>query len=111
MLISLYNVTCFASDGQVTYPFNYHPCSHPGLACDDSCSCVESQNFCEKYCQCTAECEMSFIVLTVYHSSCSGRNRFPGCRCSKGFCDTKHCPCYLAVRECDPDLCKKCGAG
>ena len=72
---------------------NYSPCDHPGRPCDDSCLCISSGNYCEKYCQCSADCV----------------NRFPGCQC-KGQCNTKQCHCFLAVRECDPDLCTKCGA-
>uniref|UniRef100_A0A674B8R9 Histone-lysine N-methyltransferase EZH2 n=1 Tax=Salmo trutta TaxID=8032 RepID=A0A674B8R9_SALTR len=80
-------------DGSSNHVYNYQPCDHPHQPCDSSCPCVTAQNFCEKFCQCSSECQ----------------NRFPGCRC-KAQCNTKQCPCYLAVRECDPDLCLTCGA-
>uniref|UniRef100_A0A8C4ZMV0 [histone H3]-lysine(27) N-trimethyltransferase n=1 Tax=Gadus morhua TaxID=8049 RepID=A0A8C4ZMV0_GADMO len=80
-------------DNSSNQVYNYQPCDHPDHPCDSSCPCVMTQNFCEKFCRCETECQ----------------NRFPGCRC-KTQCNTKQCPCYLAVRECDPDLCMTCGA-
>ena len=68
---------------------SYRPCSHDANAsCDENCPCVQSGNFCEKYCQCSDECI----------------NKFRGCRC-RSFCNSKHCPCYIGLRQCDPDLC------
>lgn len=74
---------------------DYEPCNHEGI-CDfgASCSCMKRDHMCEKACSCSRDCP----------------NRFQGCRCSPGNCRTNQCPCFVAMRECNPDLCHTCGA-
>lgn len=71
-----------------SYSAGYNPCACEG-ECSIDCPCATSNNFCEKFCQCSLECA----------------NRFSCCNCN-GRCDSKICPCFAANRECDQDLCK-----
>lgn len=75
-----------------TNKMNYTPCNHLE-PCDKNCACIQNHRYCEKYCNCSSDC--------CY--------RFSGCKC-KGDCSTKKCTCFIAARECDPDLCRNCGA-
>ena len=69
------------------------PCDHEGPCNEETCSCVQNAFFCTKHC--------------VWGER--SRNFFRGCAC-KGPCNTKSCACFAAKRECDPDLCRTCGA-
>eukprot|EP01041_Mallomonas_annulata_P002505 gene2505-4867_t len=73
----------------------YEPCSHEG-ACSSTntdCLCGQRGGPCEKFCVCDRSC----------------KRRFPGCRCKSGRCCGNQCKCFIAGRECDPDLCSTCG--
>ncbi|ODN02335.1 Histone-lysine N-methyltransferase E(z), partial [Orchesella cincta] len=72
---------------------SFVPCVHNEETCGESCSCLKKGIRCEASCACFRNC----------------KNRFTGCRCYKT-CNTKMCPCFVACRECDPDLCKNCGS-
>lgn len=73
----------------------YQPCLHDGpcSSSNKNCSCIKNGTYCEKYCNCSIDCP----------------HRFPGCTC-KGACLLNNCLCCAEGRECDPDLCHKCGA-
>ncbi|KAK7208054.1 hypothetical protein BZA70DRAFT_272803 [Myxozyma melibiosi] len=70
-----------------------NPCMHSG-PCDADCACVDGKVFCEKACGCPPSCP----------------RRYRGCRCTTSRCRTAACECFKWNRECDPDLCRSCGA-
>jgi hypothetical protein len=73
----------------------YQPCLHDGpcTLSNLNCHCMQTGTFCEKFCHCSVDCP----------------HRYPGCAC-KGACLLNNCLCCAEGRECDPDLCHKCGA-
>lgn len=73
----------------------YQACLHDGPCSltNKDCSCMRNGTYCEKFCNCSVDCP----------------HRFPGCAC-KGACLLNNCLCCAEGRECDPDLCHKCGA-
>lgn len=73
---------------------SYEPCEHDGpCTVESGCVCMQTNGICEKFCGCSDDCT----------------KRFRGCRC-RGHCNKGSCPCHVAFRECDVDLCTSCGA-
>lgn len=64
----------------------------PCLIGDISGNTVIARRCCEKYCLCNLDC----------------KQRFLGCSCQYGKCDSKTCVCLVNQRECDPELCIFC---
>ncbi|KAF2270827.1 hypothetical protein CC78DRAFT_573183 [Lojkania enalia] len=78
----------------------FYPCNHDDSCEDAQCRCFREKILCEKSCGCAMTCE----------------RRFRGCDCAKKpgskipICRTNHCECFRLNRECDEDLCGRCGA-
>ncbi|KAH7922106.1 SET domain-containing protein [Leucogyrophana mollusca] len=73
------------------------PCHHEGPCNSRSkCPCSKNRSHCLRNCQCSADCA----------------RRWRGCRCGVTkvgtSCISERCPCVVAHRECDPELCQKC---
>lgn len=77
------------------------PCRHDG-PCNSKCVCVQAGVLCERFCRCTAEnCAWKFTGCAC-HST--------GKTCVQRQKEGKPCICVQLNRECDPVLCKGCGA-
>lgn len=84
---------------------NYIPCQHdsPCSPNNPDCPCYQSKIHCEKFCLCNSDCKFIFYILRTkdFTELCwinlTGQNKFPGCRC-KASCNTKACPCFVAMR-------------
>ncbi|KAL3958850.1 hypothetical protein ACCO45_007012 [Purpureocillium lilacinum] len=77
------------------------PCSHDGPCRAGSCTCVDADILCDKFCGCSVEtCEYKFTGCACHSlgKTCQQRQK------------EKPCICVQLNRECDPELCGSCGA-
>lgn len=88
---------------------DFTPCNHPGPCTTKNCSCAKTGVNCEKYCGCN-QVRVSGDSRSNPDGLCP--RSFRGCNCkSAAACQTNQCVCVSHRRECDPDLCRNCGAG
>jgi SET domain/CXC domain len=87
---------------------DYTPCSHKGPCTQKVCICAQTGVNCEKYCS----CNHTRVSGDRTHTLGACPRSFRGCNCkSSAACLTNQCICVSTRRECDPDLCRSCGAG
>lgn len=80
------------------------PCHHDG-ACTiaNGCPCVNGKILCDRFCQCSADnCPYKFTGCSCHSTGKTCVERVKG--------GEKSCVCIMLNRECDPVLCKGCGA-
>lgn len=81
----------------------FDPCHHDGpCSAANKCPCVLGKLLCERFCQCTAEnCAYKFTGCACHSlgKTCHQRQK-----------EGKPCICVQLNRECNPLLCKGCGA-
>jgi hypothetical protein len=80
------------------------PCHHEG-PCDDKCPCFSATPLpvlCDRFCHCTAEtCPIKFTGCACHAT---------GKTCLERQKEGRPCICVQLNRECDPELCRGCGA-
>lgn len=50
--------------------WGYSPCNHPGKTCEeagDDCTCVDNLTYCDKFCSCSLDCALHYLVAIVLY--------------------------------------------
>ncbi|KAF8067457.1 hypothetical protein FPV67DRAFT_1492038 [Lyophyllum atratum] len=89
-----------ANSGKFTVP---PPCHHPGPCDQFTCSCHQNNQHCQRSCRCDRKCAIRWKGCDCKHSKKSRGGDRPCQSADK-------CKCLRAGRECDPELCVRCGA-